>query len=112
MQGSTLLWLAKQAREEIKRSQHKHFGAELVLKTFNCFKDLLSNLSKFYQESKFRKDKQQALAIVVYLKVAFFQKVRFVFQNTKSPKTIFQKTILTLKFEIPAHNILLLLAGF
>ena len=58
--------MAKQAREEIKRSQHKHFGAELVLKTFNCFKDLLSNLSKFYQESKFRKDKQQTLAIVVY----------------------------------------------
>jgi hypothetical protein len=55
--------LAKQAREEIKWSQHKHFGAELVLKSF---KDLLSNLSKFYQESKFRKDKQQALAIVVY----------------------------------------------
>ena len=37
------------------------------------------------------------------LKVAFFQKVRFVFQISKSWKKIFQKTILNLKFKIPAH---------
>ena len=42
------------------------------------------------------------------LKVAFFQKVRFVF--FKSPnlqKKIFQKTILSLKFKFPANNTLL-----
>ena len=45
------------------------------------------------------------------LKVAFFQKVRFVFQISKSSKKIFQKTILNLKFKFPANNTLLLLAG-
>ena len=44
-------------------------------------------------------------------KVAFFQKVRCVFQISKSPKKIFQKTILNLKFKFPAKNTLLLLAG-
>ena len=43
------------------------------------------------------------------LKVAFFQKVRCVFQISKSPKNIFQKTILNLKFKFPANNTLLLL---
>ena len=43
------------------------------------------------------------------LKVAFYQKVRFVFQISKSPKKIFQKTILNLKFKTPTHNIILLL---
>ena len=38
------------------------------------------------------------------LKVSFFQKVRFVFQNSQSPQKNIQKTILSLKFEIPAHN--------
>ena len=33
------------------------------------------------------------------LKVAFIQKVQFVFQISKSPQTIFQITILSLKFE-------------
>ena len=38
------------------------------------------------------------------LKVAFFQKVRFVFQISKSPKKkIFQKTILSLKFKFHAN---------
>ena len=45
-----------------------------------------------------------------FLKVAFFQKVRFGFQTSKSPKKIFQKTILNLKFEIPAHNSIMLWA--
>ena len=38
-------------------------------------------------------------------KGGFFQKVRFVFQNSKSQKKkILQITILNLKFEIPAHT--------
>ena len=37
------------------------------------------------------------------LNVPFIQRVRFVFQITQSPKKVFQKTILSLKFEIPAH---------
>ena len=38
------------------------------------------------------------------LKVAFFQKVRFVFQISKSPKKkLFQKTFLDLKFKFPAN---------
>ena len=44
-------------------------------------------------------------------KGGFFQKVRFVFQISKSPKKIFQKTILNLKFRFPANNTLLLLPG-
>ena len=36
-----------------------------------------------------------------YLKVAFYQKVRFVFQISNK---IFQITILNLKFEIPTYN--------
>ena len=47
----------------------------------------------------------------VCLKVAFFQKVRFVFQISKSSKKIFKKTILTVKFKFPTNIILLLLAG-
>ena len=38
------------------------------------------------------------------VKVAFLQKVRCVFQISKSPKKIFQKTILNLKFKFPANN--------
>ena len=47
----------------------------------------------------------------ILLKVAFFQKVRFIFQISQSPKKIFQKTILNLKFKIPTHNIILLWGG-
>ena len=36
--------------------------------------------------------------------VFFFQKVRCVFQISKSPKKIFQKAILSLKFKFPAKN--------
>mgnify|MGYP007048365776 CR=1 FL=1 len=43
--------------------------------------------------------------------MSLFQKVRFVFQISQYPKKIFQKTILNLKFKIPAHNIILLWAG-
>ena len=46
------------------------------------------------------------------IKVAFFQKVWFVFQISKSPKKKYSKTtILNLKFKFPAQNTLLLLAG-
>ena len=38
------------------------------------------------------------------VKVAFFQKVRFVFQISQSPQKLFQKTIPSLKFEIPASE--------
>ena len=48
----------------------------------------------------------------ILLKVAFFQKVRFIFQISQSPKKIFQKTILNLKFKIPTHNIILLWGEF
>jgi hypothetical protein len=51
------------------------------------------------------------MQILRLLKVVFFQKVRFVFQISKSQKKIFQKTILSLKFKFPANNTLLLLAG-
>ena len=44
------------------------------------------------------------LTVAKQIKVSFFQKVQFVFQISKSPKTIFQITILNLIFEIPAHN--------
>ena len=44
------------------------------------------------------------------LKVAFFQKVRFVFQISQSQKQIFPKTILNLKLKFPAKNTSLLLA--
>ena len=39
-----------------------------------------------------------------FFKVPFSQRVRFVFQISKSQKKLFQKTILSLKFEIPAHT--------
>ena len=48
---------------------------------------------------------------IFVLKVFFFQKMRFVFQNFKSPKKIFQKNILNLKFKIPAQNTILLRTG-
>ena len=44
-----------------------------------------------------------------HLKVAFFQKVRFVFQISKIK--IFQKTILSLKFKFPTNYSILLLTG-
>ena len=44
-------------------------------------------------------------------KGGFFQKVRFVFQISKSQEKIFQKTILSLKFNFPANNTLLLKFG-
>ena len=44
-------------------------------------------------------------------KGGFFQKVRCVFQISKSPKKIFQKTILSLKFKFPANNSKVLLVG-
>ena len=56
--------------------------------------------------------KKQKQFIWLFLKAAFFQKVRNVFQNYKSPEKIFQKAILRLKFKLmPANNTLLLLAG-
>ena len=39
------------------------------------------------------------ISVSLFLKVAFFQKVQFVFLISKSKKKIFQKTILSLKFE-------------
>ena len=39
------------------------------------------------------------------LKVAFIHKVPFIFQISMAPKNIFQKTILSLKFEFTANNI-------
>ena len=45
------------------------------------------------------------------IKVAFFQKVRFVIHISKSPKKIFQKSILDLKFKFPTNFSILLLAG-
>ena len=45
------------------------------------------------------------------LKVAFFQKVRCVFQISKSQTKIFRKTILSLKFKFPANNSKVFLAG-
>ena len=51
-------------------------------------------------------------ALFFFIKVASFQKVRFVFQISKSPqKKVFKKTILNLKFKIPAHNSIMLWAG-
>ena len=44
-------------------------------------------------------------------KGGFFQKVQFVFQISKSPKKIFRKTILNLKFKFPANNSEVILAG-
>ena len=42
--------------------------------------------------------------LLIWLKVAFFQKVRWnFFRSPNLRKKIFQKTILSLKFEIPAH---------
>ena len=43
------------------------------------------------------------------LKVAFFQKVWFVFKSPNLQKKIFQKTILSLKFKFPAFYSILLL---
>ena len=48
---------------------------------------------------------------LLFLKVAFFQKVRCVFQISKSPKKIFQITILDLKSKFSANFSILLLAG-
>ena len=45
------------------------------------------------------------------LKVFFFQKELFVFQISKSPKKYSKKTILNLKFKIPAHNSSMFWAG-
>jgi hypothetical protein len=42
-------------------------------------------------------------------KGVFFQEMRFVFQI--SQKKLFKKTILNLKFKIPAHNSIMLWAG-
>ena len=46
---------------------------------------------------------------VIFVKVAFFQKVQYVFQI--SNKKMFKKTILNLKFKFPAKNSKVLLAG-
>ena len=43
------------------------------------------------------------------LKVAYFQRVRLIFQISK--EKIFQKTILNLKSKIPAHNSIIIWAG-
>ena len=40
---------------------------------------------------------------VATLKVAFFQKVRFIFLSPNLNKKIFQKTILSLKFEFNVY---------
>ena len=49
--------------------------------------------------------KKQKQFIWLFLKVAFFQKVRFVFQISHPPKkNIFQKTILNSKFKFSAKN--------
>ena len=54
----------------------------------------------------------QKFQIGMYLKVAFFQKVRLVFLDLQiSKKIIFQKTILSLKFRFPANNSKVLLVG-
>ena len=42
----------------------------------------------------------------------FFQKGKFFFQISQSPKKLFQKTILSLKFGIPAHIISQILNSF
>ena len=46
------------------------------------------------------------LVETLLLKVAFFQKGRFIFQISKKKR--FQKTILSWKFKIPAHNSIML----
>ena len=45
--------------------------------------------------------------IIQSAKGGFFQKVRCVFQISKSPKKIFQISILNLKFKFPANNSIL-----
>ena len=46
------------------------------------------------------------------IKGGFFQKVWFIFQISQSPqKKYSKKTILNLKFKIPAHNSIMLWAG-
>ena len=65
-----------------------------------------------WHNSELHKMECAQFGILQKIKVAIFQKVRCVFSNLKiSKKKIFQKTILNLKFEFPAKNTLLLLAG-
>ena len=54
----------------------------------------ISALNTYYDQNNFT---------IISSKGGFFQKMRFVFQISQFPKKIFQKTILSLKFEIPAH---------
>ena len=59
---------------------------------------------------------QVLIKVILYkqygeLKVAFFQKVRFVFQISKSQKKYSKKTILSLKFKFPANNSKVFWAG-
>ena len=61
-------------------------------------------LKNWFPEKKINKNQFK-------IKVAFFQKVRFIFQISKFQKKMFQKTILSLKFKFPANYTLLLLAG-
>ena len=60
---------------------------------------------------KEEKEEQQKLWLwyLVSTKVSFYsEKVQFIFQISKSQKKLFQKTILRLKFKIPANNISIL----
>ena len=47
------------------------------------------------------------MSSVDLLKVAFFRKCDSFFKSPNLLKKIFQKTILNLKFKIPAHNMIL-----
>ena len=47
---------------------------------------------------------EEAFSVIVLIKVAFFRKFDSFFKSPNLPKKIFQKTILDLKFKIPAHN--------
>ena len=42
--------------------------------------------------------------LLEFLKVAYFQKVQFVFQISQSPKSLFQITIMSLKFNFSTNN--------
>ena len=69
------------------------------------------DLSRIYLAGMImKKYKKMYDPLVPLLKVAFFQKVQCVFQISKSPKKIFQITILSLKFKFPANNSKVLLA--
>ena len=50
-------------------------------------------------------------SLLLLLKVAFFRKCDVFFKSPNLQKKIFQKTILSLKFKIPAHNIIPFLGG-